>query len=103
MQEYTWKNGLQFSSSTEFRANKPVTKNTMLIDLFDGNRYLVEAIYPAKPKDKEWSFLPDTVMHTWPAGSLPEDELSKLREKAKYTPDEFCSPLADIVFFPSAA
>src|SRR5260370_10198028 len=101
-QEYTWKNGLQFSSCTKFRANKPMTENTVLIDLYDGNRYLVQAIYPAKPRDKEWSFLPDTVMHTWPAGSLPEDELRKLRERAKYAVDELSGPLADVVFFPAA-
>ena len=101
--EYTWKNGLQYASRTKFRANKPVTENTVLIDLYDGSRFVVQAIYPAKPKDKEWSFLPDTVMHTWPAGSLPEDELTKLRERAKYTPDEYCEPLADVVFFPAAA
>ena len=75
----------------------------MLIDLYDGNRYVVQAIYPAKPKDKEWSFLPDTVMHTWPAGFLPEDELGKLRERARYIPDEFCGPLADVVFFSTTA
>jgi hypothetical protein len=101
--DYTWKIGLEFSSNRKLETNKPVTENTVLIDLHDGHRYLVQAIYPAKPTDREWPFLPDTVMHTWPVGSLPEDELSKLRERAKYTPDEFCCPLADVVFFPAAA
>ena len=103
MHDYTLKIGLEFSSRKKFRTNKPVTENTVLIDLYDGRRYLVQAIYPAKPKDKEWLWMPDTVMHTWPVGSLPEDELSKLRERARYTPDEFCGPLADVVFFPAAA
>lgn len=96
--DYTWKIGLQFSSRTELRTNKPLAENMIPIDLFDGHRYLVQAIYPAKPKDKEWDFLPATVVHTWPVGKLSEDELSKLRDRAKYTPDEFCGPLGDIVF-----
>jgi len=70
----------------------------VLIDLYDGHRYVVQAIYPAKSRDKEWDFLPDMVVHTWAVGSLSEDELQKLRERAKYTPPEFSCPLADIVF-----
>lgn len=101
--DYTWKIGLEFSSRRKLETNKAVTENTVLIDLYDGRRYQVQAIYSAKPTDREWSFLPDTVLHSWPAGSLPEDELSKLRERATYTPDEYCGPLADVVFFPAAA
>jgi hypothetical protein len=101
--DYTWKIGLQFSSRTELRTNKPLAENMVLIDLYDGHRYLVQAICPAKPKDKEWDFLPDTVVHTWPVGALSEDELSKLRERAKYITDEFCRPLGDVVFEVRAA
>jgi len=100
---YTWKCGLEFSSSTKLSTNKPLTENTIIIDLFDGRRYQVRAIYPAKTKDKNWSFLPDTVVHAWPAASLPGDQLKRLRERAKYIPDECCGPLADVVFFPVAA
>jgi hypothetical protein len=39
----------------------------------------------------------------WPDGLLSEEELTKLRERAKYTPDECSHPLADVVFFPIAA
>jgi hypothetical protein len=99
--DYTWKIGLQFSSRTKLQTNKPLTENTVLIDLYDGHRYLVQAICPAKPRDKEWDFLPDTVVHTWPVGSLPEDELSKLRDRAHYTPDELAGPLGDVIFFPA--
>ena len=28
-------------------------------------------------------------------------ELTKLRERAQYTPDEYCQPLADVVFSPT--
>jgi hypothetical protein len=96
--EYTWKIGFEHSSSRKLQTNKPVPENTFLIDLYDGHRYRVQAIYPAKPSDKEWSFLPDTVLHTFPAGSLSEPELVALRERAKYTPDETCGPLGDVVF-----
>lgn len=103
MHEYTWKIGLQFSSNIKLRTDRPLTENTVIVDLFDGNRYVVQATYAAKPTDREWSFLPETVVHSWPAGSLAEDELIKLRERAKYSQDEFCGPLADVVFFPAAA
>ena len=103
MHEYTWKIGLQFSSRTRLRTNKPLAENTVLIDLYDGHRYAVQAICPAKPRDKEWHFLPDTVVHTWPVGSLSEDELSKLRERAHYTPPGFGYPLANVVFELAAA
>lgn len=101
--DYTWKIGLQFSSNTKLQTNKALTENTVLIDLYDGHRYLVHAIYPAKPTDKEWTFLPDTVVHTWPVGSLSEDELGKLRKRAKHTPPGFCGLLADVVFELAAA
>jgi hypothetical protein len=101
--EYTWKIGLQFSSRTRLRTNKPLAENTVLIDLYDGHKYLVQAIYPAKPTDREANFLPDTVVHTWPVGSLSKDELSKLRENAKYTPYEFAEPLDYVVFEPAVA
>lgn len=103
MYDYTWKIGLQFASRTKLQTNKPLAENTVLIDLYDGHRYLVQAIYPAKPTDKEWAFLPDTIVHTWPAGSLSENELRKLRERARYTPPEFSGPRADVVFELAAA
>ena len=101
--EYTWKIGLEHWSNRKLETNKPVTVNTVLIDLYDGHRYLVRAIYPAKPTDRAWPFLPETVMHTWLVESLPEDELNKLREREKYAPNEFCAPLGAVVFFPVAA
>ena len=96
--DYTWKIGLQYSSNTKLSTNKPLSENTVIIDLLDGHRYQVSAIYPAKAKDKEWSFLPDTVVHTWPAGALSEDELTKLRERAGYKPKEYSFPLEAVVF-----
>ena len=96
--EYTWKIGLQYSSNTKLSTNRPLSENAVIIDLLDGHRYQVGAIYPAMAKDKEWSFLPDTVVHTWPAGSLSEGELTKLRERAGYKPNEYSFPLEAVVF-----
>jgi hypothetical protein len=101
--EYTWKMGFEYCSNTTLKTNKALTKNTVIIDLYDGHRYRIQAIYPAKAKDKVWAFMPDTVVHTWPLAPLPQDELDKLRERAEYKPDEYCLPLGDVVFFPAAA
>jgi hypothetical protein len=99
--EYTWKVGLEHWSNRKLETNKPLTENTVLTDLWDGHQYLVRAIAPAKSTDRAASILPATVIHTWPAGCLTENELSKLRERAKYTPNEFCGPFGDVVFFPA--
>ncbi len=96
--EYTWKIGLEHSSSRKLETSRPVPENAVLIDLYDGHQYRVQAIHPAGPADREWPFLPDTVIHTFPAGSLTEDELSALRKKARYAPNERCGPLGDMVF-----
>jgi len=96
---YVWKIGLQFSSNVTLRTNKPVTEDTVLIDLYDGHKYLVQTVYPAT--DREWPSTPEKVMQTWPIGSLTEDELSKIRDRAQYTPDELAGPLGDVVFFPA--
>lgn len=101
--DYTWKIGIESSSRRELRTNKPVAEGAVLIDLFDGRRYLVQSIYPAKPTDREWSFLPETVIQTWPVGLLSTADLGALRTKAGYTQNELCGPLGDVVFFPKVA
>jgi hypothetical protein len=102
--DYTWKMGLEYSSRTKLRTNKPLAENMFLIDLYNGHRYLVQSIYAANPGDREGDFLPDTVVHTWPVGSpLSEHELLKLRERAHYTPPQFGGPRLRVVFEPAAA
>lgn len=96
--DYIWKCGLQYSSGTKLSTNRPLAVNKVIIDLLDGQRYQVGAIYAAKPTDKEWSFLPDTVVHTRPAGRLSDDELAALRARAGYQPSEYSFPLEAIVF-----
>jgi hypothetical protein len=46
--------------------------------------------------------MPETVMHTWPAGTLSVDQLAELRERAKYADDGTVGPLDWIVFQPAA-
>ena len=70
----------------------------MLIDLFDGHRYVVQMIFPAGPKDREFEIMPETAIQTWPAGKVSEGELESLRAKVNYVPDEFCGPHAEVVF-----
>jgi hypothetical protein len=96
--KYTWKHGIQHTSSTELKTNKPLKENIILVDLFNGDKYSVLKIYAAKPNDRAWNMMPDTVAHTWFAGTLPEDELKALRERAGYVPDSFCRPFGDVVF-----
>lgn len=83
--------------------NKPLTPNTVIADLLDGSRFVVHSIYPAKASDKEWTMMPDTVVHVWPITRLAEPELTELRAKARYAPSEFPYHLQDVVFFPAAA
>jgi hypothetical protein len=97
--EYTWKIGVEYWSRRSLRTNRALTENTTLIDLFDGHRYAVQMIFPAGPKDREFDVMPDTAIQTWPAGKLSEEELASLRARAQYTPNEFCQPLGDVVFF----
>jgi hypothetical protein len=96
--EYTWKIGVEYWSRRSLRTNRALTDNTMLIDLFDGHRYVVQMIFQAGPKDREFEIMPETAIQTWPAGTLSKEELATLRAMAKYVPDEFCEPHADVVF-----
>jgi hypothetical protein len=98
---YIWKIGPQVYSDTTIRTNRPLTPDTILIDLYNGHKYLVQTIWPAKPSDKEWPSQPDTVIQTWPIGSISEDDLNKLRIKVQYAPDELAGPLGDVVFNPA--
>ena len=101
--EYTWKCGIQLTSRTTMRTNKPLSVNAIIADLLDGSRFVVRSIYRAKPSDREWSNMPEIVVHVWPLTRLTENELAKLRDRARYEPSDFAYPLEDIVFLPTAA
>jgi len=97
--EYTWKIGVEHWSRRSLTTNRALAENTVLIDLYDGHRYAVQAIFPAGPKDREFEMMPDTAIQTWPAGAVSEDELASLRARAHFVPDESSQPLGDVVFF----
>jgi hypothetical protein len=96
--EYTWKVGIEYWSRRSLRTNRPLSENMLLIDLYDGHRYAVQAIFPAGPKDREFELMPETTIQTWPMGSLSHDGLAAIRAMASYVPDQFSGPRADIVF-----
>ena len=96
--EYSWKIGAGAVSSSFLATDKPLSEDVILVDLYNGNKYWVQAIY--RPTETEPNSRRVPVIHTWPVGSVFEDELSALREKARYTRDEYSVPLADIVLYP---
>jgi hypothetical protein len=99
---YTLKVGIQHSSNVFIETSAPVVKDAIVTRLLDGKRYVAMSIYPAKHSDRAVSAMPETVLHLWPMGSLSDDELQLLREKAKYTPREYEREWDDFVFTKSA-
>jgi hypothetical protein len=96
--EYTWKIGVEANSSAILATDRPLSEDVVLVDLYNGKKYWVEAVHAAKESDSGSRSKP--VAHTWPVGSVQEDELSELRAKARYVRDEYSLPLADIVLCP---
>ena len=95
--EYTLKVGVQLSSHTILRTSKPFTERVALIDLYDGQRYRVQAVYPAREHDLEWNTMPKTVVHLWVAGYLSSAELASLREHEQYVANELFKPFDHVV------
>lgn len=95
---YTWKIGPEITTGRDFCADKPVTEGTVLADLFDGKLYRVSSFYKASARDRFQNVMPETVMHTWPAGSLSEEQLTNLRNHENYSRDWQSAPLDRIVF-----
>jgi hypothetical protein len=69
-----------------------------LEDLYTGHKYLVQKVFEAKSIDKAFPEMPDTAIQTWPVGTLTDDELNALRQRAMYTPGQFSRPFEAIVF-----
>jgi hypothetical protein len=96
--EYTWRIGVESNPSAMLATDKPLSEDVILVDLFNGNKYWVQTI--SEPKEAEPGSRRKPVAHTWSVGSVFEDELRALRQKARYTLDEYSVPLADIVLLP---
>jgi hypothetical protein len=99
---YTLKVGIQHSSNVSIETTAPIIKDAIVTRLHDGKCYVAMSIHPAKDFDRAVSAMPETVAHLWPMGSLAEDELQLLREKAKYKPREYEREWDDFVFTKSA-
>jgi hypothetical protein len=73
-------------------------EGTILTDLFDGRLYRVTRFYKASATDRFQNVMPETVMHTWPAGSLSEEQLTNLRNQENYSRVWQSLPLDHMVF-----
>ena len=95
--KYTWKIGVELGANRQLAMSKPLVPDVCLADLYNGRRFLVQAVFDAKPIDTAGPHMPRRVIQTWPFGTLTPDQLSALRARHKYTPSEADAPLTDIV------
>jgi hypothetical protein len=96
--EYTLKVGVQAASSTTLRTTKPVTERVTIVDLYDGQRYRVQAVYKAREGEREWNTMPETVVQLWHSGHVNGAELARLREREHYIANEQFGPFDCVVF-----
>lgn len=96
--KYMWKIGDEPTCNRDLVTNRPLRENMILVDLYNGNRYVLQKIYKAGPKDKVLPTMPENVIQTWPIQPLPDDELARLREEMKYTSNGSSRPFLDVVF-----
>jgi len=95
--KYTWKHGIQSTSDTTLKTNRPLEVGNVLVDLCTGKKYVVLIIGKAKEHDRAFAMFPKAVVQTWPAGVCAEEELAHLRERAGYTFTESSEPFLDVV------
>jgi len=96
--EYTWKIGSQSIANKSLRTNRPLEENLLLVDLFDGKRYLVLKVFEIVSAQKMWSHMPNQAIQTSHYDELNEDDLRSVRSQAKYRRDQFSRPFTDIIF-----
>jgi hypothetical protein len=96
--KYTWKIGVELAANRLLETAKPLADDVCLADLYTGHKYLVQKVFEAKSIDKAFPEMPDTAIQTWPVGTLTDDELNALRQRAMYTPGQFSRPFEAIVF-----
>jgi hypothetical protein len=96
--EYTLKVGVQGASSKTLRTTKPVTERVTIVDLYDGQRYRVQAVYKAREHDRQSNAMPETVVHLWHYGHVTSVQLARLRERERYVVNEQFGPFDYIVF-----
>ena len=96
--EYSWKTDGEPIANKSLRTNKPLEENVLLVDLFDGKRYLVSKIFEIEADKKLWSHMPTPAIQTSHYDELSDESLGLVRSQASYTRDEFSQPFTDIVF-----
>lgn len=96
--EYTLKVGVQGASSKTLHTTKPVTERVTIVDLYDGQRYRVQAVYTAREHDRGQNSMPETVVHLWHYGHVTSVQLARLREREHYVVNELLGPFDIVVF-----
>lgn len=94
--KYTWKIGIELFCNRDLEVDKPIEAGAVLIDLSTGQKYLVQTVFEAGPRDRFASEMPTTVIQTSPAGTVVEGELTRLRESEGYASSD--GPFSKIVF-----
>ncbi len=90
--KYTWKHGISFTSNIQVEFLRPLLQGMIFVDLSNGRTYRVHSLYKAKEMDRLHKGMPEDVVHTFPAGSLSDEELAALRKKHHFQPNEQLGP-----------
>jgi hypothetical protein len=104
---YTWKHEIAFATRKQLEFRKsPLEPGMIFVDLLNGKTYRVHSVFKAKENDRFHSAMPEDVVQTFPARPLANEELSALRERYKFQPDQDARPgeefaILDLVTSPS--
>jgi hypothetical protein len=91
--KYTWKHEIAFATRRQIEFSKVSLKPGMIfVDLLSGRAYRVHSIFKAKENDRFHPAMPENVVQTFAARPLTEEELTKLRERYKFQPDQNTRP-----------
>ena len=94
--KYTWKIGIELFCNRGLQVDKPILPGVVLIDLSTGQKYLVQTVFEAGPKDRFAPEMPETVIQTTAVGTIVEAELKRLRELKGYVSTD--APFSRVVF-----
>jgi hypothetical protein len=91
--KYTWKHEIAFATTKQLEFRKaPLQPGMIFVDLLNGKAYRVHSIFKAKENDRFHSAMPEDVVQTFPARPLTDNELTALRERYKFQPDQNTGP-----------
>ena len=81
---YWWKIGIEGHPNRSIQFKRPLEVGSVLVDLFDGKKYLIQTVTSVGNENKEFQQIPDKMIQTWPAGTVSKNDLAQLREKHNY-------------------